>query len=179
MLSWLTDNSGILVAELIGAVGTIIAVVITIKHENRRRRKELVYKAKPILINYSYSLVDNKDYLELVFESKDGSCDGYLMGSFKNTDNGILFLDYIETETKVYYPKLLSVVDKNTPFSIVLSNIGGETLKKCSIICHDIYENRYRFNAFFDCTKDIHDQIILKNYEPQKDRKKKNHSENK
>lgn len=147
MLEWLIKNSAIFAAELIGALGIIGAVVITIIVESRHRKKERIEMIKPIVINAEDNC--SKEVREFVFESNSEKCDGRISGNFKNTDNGILFIDYVQTETKLYHPKNSAVVDKNSFFKVILVNIGGETLKKCVIFFHDILGNKYQLDAAF------------------------------
>ena len=91
-------------------------------------------------------------------------------GYFKNSDNSVVFLDYVKTETKEYWPieKSTIAIDKGEYFSILLSNIAGETLKDCTIICHDIFENSYQFRAKFTIDEKLHNDIILENSLPEK-----------
>lgn len=167
MLSWLTDNSGILVAELIGAVGTIIAVVITIKHENRQRREDLVSMAKPIIINYLNDTVIGNPLPTFVFQSDTLDSDE-IIGSFKNTDNGILFLDHIDIGSKRYNPKEFAVVDKNTTFSVLLQGTGGASFdNSIKLYCHDIFGNQYWYRCEIANTTNKYNDLILSDGKPQ------------
>lgn len=138
---------GAFLGALIGAIATIIAVRMTIKSGNRQREQDLINQAKPIIINYdSYQIQDEKTIAQIVFQADGEDSSICIGGTYKNTDNGILFLDLIETEYKKYYPVNIATVDKNTIFHIYVKIVNGETLTKWVIYCHDIYENPYKYN---------------------------------
>lgn len=162
------ESNATLVAALIGVFGALLGVVLTILFEGYRRKKEAVEKIKPIVINHDDSEVRQIDSNEFVFEAEEGFSIGKIIGSFKNTDNGILFIDYIKTETKTYLPKQHSTVDKDTLFRIILYNIDGETFKQCLIICHDVSHNYYQFKARFDLNMPELDRITLISSEPER-----------
>ena len=146
--NWLYQNSAVLIAALIGVFGALAGVITTAVIENKRRRKELVDKAKPIIINCPINAIKDRVHVPryAFLNSDDKGVDSFY-GFYKNTDNGIVFLDSIETETKKYLPQRNSAVDKNSTFIIELSIVEGETLKKCRIHCHDIFGNKYYYDA--------------------------------
>lgn len=166
MKEWIIKNAPVLVASIIGVIGALLGVIISSAIENKRRRKEAKDRAKPILINcMEYQSLNKHDIAIFVFESEDESS-ATVKGVFKNTDNGILLFDYIETETKKYYPVQGSAVGKNEMFVIILQGIANETLKKCRIYCHDIYGIRYFYDAKFLFDSDVHSEIIIQNEVP-------------
>lgn len=146
--NWLYQNSAVLIAALIGVFGALAGVITTAVIENKRRRKELVDKAKPIIINCPINTIPDRAHIpHYVFRNSDNKGVGRYYGIYKSTDNGIVFLDSIETETKNYLPQRNSAVDKNSTFIVELNIVEGETLKKCRIHCHDIFGNRYYYDA--------------------------------
>ena len=152
---------------LLGGVLTFIGTLITFRHESKIRRKENIEKAKPIIINYMFHQAPNEKLPKYIFEAEekdDGS--NVIIGILKNTDNGLLFFDYIKTENKIYYPKHSSTVDKNTVFYILLSNIEHESLKECNIYCHDIFNNNYYYRAHFALESETQSQIVIDNIMP-------------
>lgn len=164
------ESNATLIAALIGVFGALLGVLITLLVESNLRRKELKDKAKPIVINYIHNDTTKK-LSGFVFKS-DSSDSNSIIGCFKNTDNGVLFLDYVETETKRYYYSNNSAVDKNTVFLIELKGTSGENLKKCFIHCHDIYGTPYKYNAkFTPQTSSNFNDITLIDSEPQRARK--------
>ena len=170
MVPIMHESNATLIAALIGVFGALLGVLITLLVESKLRRKELKDKAKPIVINYIHNDTAEKPsgYI-FKSDSTDSDC---IIGCFKNTDNGVLFLDYVETETKRYHYNNNSAIDKNTVFLIELKGISGETLKKCVIYCHDIYGTPYKYSAkFTPQTASKFNDITLIDSEPQRVKK--------
>lgn len=149
-INWITDIAIPLSSAVIGGILALIGVFITLSHERKERKKEQKEKVKPIVINYMANAAKNDScVLRFLFVADDKPSSSDVIGVFKNTDNGILFIDYIETETKKYYTPHSSVVDKNTVFYIYLQISDGETFKKCVIHCHDVFETKYFYEVEF------------------------------
>jgi len=172
MLDWIKENGNLFIAPLVGILGTMLGIWISSQIENKRRKKESVDKAKPIIINHFDDSPIRSSSATIVFESV-GECSRTITGVFKNIDNGILHLDYIETERKKYYPSNCSTVDKNTVFYIELKNITGETCKRCDIYCHDIFGNMYLYRAQFSFNVDGKSEIVIQDSIPLPKGKKK------
>ncbi len=167
MNQWLINNS----AALIGVIGALLGVLITVFIENRRRRKELFDSVKPILINYMRHQIEGEIIKSKYLFVSEGDDSRDITGVFKNTANGILFFDCIKTETKIYRPKYSATVDKDTAFCLIIRNIEGESLRECRIYCHDIFGTPYYYNAHFTFSGK-ESQIVLVNELPHKGRKK-------
>lgn len=165
------ESNATLVAALIGVFGALLGVLITMFIENHRRRKELTEKAKPIVITFLHT-DSSKTLTGYIFQS-DSTDNDKIMGTFKNTDNGILFIDYIKTETKKYSYYRVVAIEKNTTFIITLKGLSGETLKKCDIYCHDIYGTPYIYRAAFTQKAGKFNDITLIDSEPKKTKRKK------
>ena len=149
-INWITDVIMPLASAGIGGLLALVGVRITLKHEKKERKEEQIDKAKPIVINYMQLATDKScSYPKYVFSNDEKAVDKGITGIFKNTDNGILFFDYIETETKKYYPQHSSAVDKNTVFYVNIKIVNGETLKKCVFHCHDIFGTKYYYEVSF------------------------------
>ena len=167
MLEQISRNAG----AFIGAFGVLLGVIITALIENRRRIKELKDINKPILINYKlHHISDESTVQAFYFESDEKPC-ARITGIFKNTDNGILFIDCVKTETKCYTPKFPATIDKNIVFYLILENTQGETTKQCLIYCHDILGTPYLYHAKFCFERNVESQIILIDDAPQKRKK--------
>ena len=161
-INWIADVMVPLGSALIGGLLALLGVLITLCREKEELKKERIEKAKPILNNYSLTAVDRSNFVPVfVFKSNEGENINILEGVFKNTDNGIAFIDYIKTETKTYMPVDSVTVDKNMVFRIQLKNITGESLKFCSIFCHDIYGTKYSYKASFKSNGSGADSIII------------------
>lgn len=168
MNHWINSNS----AALVGVIGTLLGVLIAACIENMRRRKELVNRVKPILINYMRHQIEGEKIVSKYLFVSEGDDSKDITGVFKNTANGILFFDCIITDTKIYLPKYSATVDKDTAFYLILRNIEGESLKKCQIYCHDILGTQYYYNAHFNFSGK-ESQIVLDDEIPHKGRKRK------
>ena len=153
---WVTDIIVPLLAALIGGGMTLIGVIITIRHDNKNReedrKRELIQRAKPILINYAGHRGAETTVL---YFSESGKEEGgkTIFGSFKNTDNGILTVDKIVAASGnlTYLPVAYSTVDKNTAFiiGITLANYK-ETFDGWTMYVHDIYDNPYCYRMKFN-----------------------------
>lgn len=69
-------------------------------------------------------------------------------------------------------PKHVVAVDKNTVFEIKLCGLEGETMKECILFCHDIYGNKFVYNASFTNDSWQFNMISLIDGEPTKVSKK-------
>lgn len=168
MKECISTDFAVIASALIGVLGTLLGVLITSIVEYKRRKIEQIEKAKPILINYALNQLTNKDKTPWFSFLADDDSSGSVSGLFKNTSNAILFLDYVKTETKHYYPNDSTTIDRNTEFYIDLQHIGNESLKQCKIFCHDIYNNDYYFQAHFDLDYQRTSNIIIDDSMPKK-----------
>ena len=163
-INWITDVVMPLASAVIGGILALSGVWLTLRHEKKERKSEQIDKAKPIIINYMVHAIENKLHIpKYLFSSDEESVGKDVTGIFKNTDNGILFFDYIETETKKYYPQHSSAVDKNTVFYVLLRITNGETLTKCVFHCHDIFGTQYIYEATFCFESGRQSEIIVGN----------------
>ena len=163
-INWITDVVMPSLSAIIGGMLALFGVWITLRHEKKERKLEQIDKAKPIIINYMVHAIENKLHIpKYLFSSCEESVGKEITGVFKNTDNGILLFDCIETETKKYYPQHSSAVDKNTVFYVLLDITKGETLKKCIFHCHDIFGTQYTYEAVFCFESGRQSEIIIGN----------------
>lgn len=152
------------ISAFVGGLIALVGVVITLQHEAKVQKEERIYRAKPIMINYPIRAIPDRAHIpHYHFKTDEGKSLKEMYGFFKNTDNALLFLDYIETETKKYLPQRNSAVDKNTVFIIALHIAQGETLKQCRIYCHDIFSNKYSYEAEFDLENEDLKRILIGN----------------
>ena len=163
-----STDFAVIISALIGVAGALLGVIITLIAEHIRRKKEQIASAKPILINYAVNQLTNKDKTPRFSFYSEGSNTQTISGLFKNTSNAMIFLEYIKTETKEYYPDDSTTIDKNTEFYIDLLHIDGESLKQCKIFCYDIYNNAYYFQAHFDFNSQRTSNIIIDDSIPKK-----------
>ena len=149
ILSFLSTHEA-LVGAIIGGLFSLLGSHCVLKHDLKRHKEERIEKIKPVLINYDYISSQEKSGLpHYIFTSEDDIECGNIEGVFKNTDNGIAFIDMVETKNKLYRPYNMATVDKDTAFVLVLKKIQGEDFKECKIHCHDILGNQYYYRARF------------------------------
>lgn len=155
-----------LLSTILGGILALIGSFITFRHETKRQHSEEIDRVKPIIINYDRRQIsDGSHTAKYIFEDETKSSKA-LISTFKNTDNGLLFFDYIKTENKIYYPKNNSAVDKDIPFFIQLNVSNGETFKSCALFCHDIYGTKYYYPAHFNFGTDGASKIVIDNIMP-------------
>ena len=153
-----------LASAVIGGLIALGGVIITLRTEATARKQERIDNAKPIMINYpSRAIPDQAHVPHYHFWASDDTELKKLYGAFKNTDNGIMFLDSFESESKQYLPQRNSAVDKNEAFIIVLHAPKGETLTKWRIHCHDIYGTKYYYDAEYGQDNDKQQRILIGN----------------
>lgn len=150
-MDWIVENAAVLVSAAIGVIGALLGVIVTQIVENRRRRKEVIDKAKPIVINYTaVSAIAQPPVTDYYFRTEGSQSGDPTTGLFKNMDNGILFIDEIRTQRKQYLPLQNATVDKNTVFRIFLTLDAGDNLEDCVLNGHDIFGNCYRYKCCFE-----------------------------
>ena len=162
--NWLTGVFVPLLTTVLGAVVSLLGVIITLRNEQKALKKERIEKLKPILINYTCDFAGNESVIpKYKFVSDGEKVVKTITGVFKNTDNGILIFDKIVTESKKYFPYDNFTVDKNTVFLLELDNIAGESLKSCRIYCRDILGNKYYYDAKFVFDPNKQSELVIGN----------------
>ncbi len=166
MPEWITYILIPLISALIGGGLTLAGVIVTIKWEAKQKKQEEIEKVKPIIICVEEQSIkrDEKIY-DCEFYS-NGDSDETLCGVFKNTDNGILFLDMLESELKTYRPHRVITVDKNTYFRIILINVIGESLEELKLYCHDIFGNKYIYEMDSSFEPIESNNVVIKELQP-------------
>ncbi len=147
MTEWITDVLIPLISAIIGGGLTLAGVIVTIKWEAKQKKQEEIEKVKPIIINTDYDNTKQlKSYLTFEFATAGDTCTR-IFGCFKNTDNGILFIDYIESDSNKYESFADSTVDKNSYFSINMYAGRDEQFNNFKIYCHDVLGNKYYYDT--------------------------------
>ncbi len=173
-INWVTDIIMPLSSAFIGGLLALLGVYLTLAHDRKERNVERIDKAKPILVNsVAHVLRDVEGVPKLLCRSEGETSKKTVFGCFKNTDNGILFIDNITTETKTYIPENCSTIDKDTHFYLIFYIVNGETLKTCRINCHDIFGKKYYYDGVFDLTPGSENQIVIGNIQPVSDHEMK------
>lgn len=153
---WITGVIIPLIAALIGGGLTMWGVVYTIKSQRKDEEKRRRDAVRPFLYSCPKEPGYQKPIMKMyVFSNPDEPCMGQDMAYFgiiKNTDNGIMILDRVETENNRYYPEADTVVEKNQMFELKVRWIisGNETLKDVRLFVKDIYGNEYQYPASLD-----------------------------
>lgn len=135
---------------------TVLGVLLTIKHENKKNKETIRLSNKPIFYRIDpQQEFDSKSahYFQFNFNfEKDGT---EIEGIFKNTDNSILILDRVISNGKEYYPSFGKVVDKNITFYLYVyldENINSDD--EIIIIVKDVLNNEYKYKIEFEMIKD-------------------------
>ena len=160
-----------MISAIIGGGLTMWGVYVTIKdqHEkdaeaqrleaesdSERRRLE----AKPWL--FSYDEAQDYDVKKVQYYCMDLSGDmnmrgrgaGILTGLIKNTDNGIMLLDRVESENHVYLPSTGNIVEKGSLIQLIIwLSTECETLENMRLYVKDIYGNTYCYPMKLDGNK--------------------------
>ena len=167
------ESNATLVAALIGAAVAFLGLIVTEIIAYCRRKNDQIVNTKPILINFLNGSITNNPLTTYTFKS-DSSDNIDIIGSFKNTDNGIMFLDYVDIGTKRFKPDVFAVVDKNTTFSIQLQGLGGASFdNEIKLYFHDIHGNQYYYRLKQTTSSRKYIRIALVDDEPQKVKRKK------
>lgn len=166
--SLMSDSNATLVGAIIGVIGALLGVIITLLFERYRRKKERIENAKPIVINHFNESVAGNPLRTYILASDSLDKDN-IIGSFKNTDNGILFIDFVEIGTKRFEPAYSIAIDKDSLFSLSLRGLGGASFENdIFLYCHDIYGNSYHYKMRQSNTTFKYSRLILVDSEPQK-----------
>lgn len=134
-----------LVAALIGGGLTLIGVLVTIRHENKKRCEEKILSNKPYiyLINPLQKYDDNAiDYVLTNDEVNSNKRDGFIL---KNTDNAILIIESLVIDGIEYLPKYGNVVDKNKTAIININNVIPRDDSSIVLTIKDSLKNVYKY----------------------------------
>lgn len=135
---------------------TVLGVLLTIKHENKKNKETIRLSNKPIFYRidpqqeFDYK---NAHYFQFNFNSQSKGTE--IEGIFKNTDNSILILDKVIVGNEEYYPSFGKVVDKNVTFYLyVYLNENIKNDDEVNIIVKDVLNNEYQYRIEFENNKD-------------------------
>lgn len=135
---------------------TVLGVLLTIKHENKKDKETIKLSKKPIFYRIDpQQEFDSKGahYFQFNFNSKKDGTE--IEGIFKNTDNSILILDRVVANGKEYHPSFGKVVDKNITFYLYVyldENINSND--EIFIVVKDVLNNEYRYKIEIEKIKD-------------------------
>lgn len=143
-----------IICALLGGGITLGGVWATIKNEAKKDREARRIAAKPLAFSYQidYKELKSDNSKRLVYSmiSKSGKGSLVVSGIIKNTDNGIMMLDRVESACSVYYPDQNRVVDKNTVIRLdIYLEDRVENLQDAYLYVKDIYGNQYKYAIDF------------------------------
>ena len=163
IIEFLTNHES-LTGAILGALISLCGTIIVLKYELKKQEAERMEKIKPILINYKCANGQERESLpKYVFSSENIGDNNMLSGVFKNTDNGIVFIDKICSKDKIFIPQYNYTIDKNTVFSIELRNIHGTNINECKLLCHDVLGNNYYYNMILASNYNCKDKLTMGN----------------
>ena len=154
-----------LLSALIGGLVTMLGVIITIKWEVKKEKKDKIDAIKPWLYCLNHEeqkLYSGSNGINLLSENERSNSRATLY--IKNAGNGIGIVKLLKTECVEYYPSNGNILDKN---SVTLLNIHlknrKETLKNMRLYISDIYDHQYEYMVFQDehgtlCIKEKHNK---------------------
>lgn len=130
-------------SALFGGGLTLLGVWLTIRDQSKKEETARKAAARPWIFSCEEYIPQDKKTYFMVPDSDDSE-DMFIAGNIKNTDNGILILDCVESETVRYTPDGDNVVDKNSAIELVIHLKNRvETLKGLHLYIKDVYGNRY------------------------------------
>jgi len=144
-----------IVAAAIGGTITLFGVKATIKNQEKGEKKKRINSIRP-WIYFSDGINGMVDTSIALFpDNYAEEVDSAKVGMFIiNTDNGIALLDRIESETCIYKPKGLNLIDKSSKIAVYLySKNRVETLRGFMLFIKDVDGNEYRYPvkmSFYD-----------------------------
>lgn len=139
-----------LCSALLGGGLTLFGVWLTIK--DQRKKEEVARKAavRPWIFSCEEYIPQDKNIYSMVPDSY-GTENMFIAGNIKNTDNGILILNCVESETARYIPDGDYVVDKNSAIELVIHLKNRvETLKRLHLYIKYVYGNRYCYKMILN-----------------------------
>lgn len=140
-----------LFCAIIGGFVTLLGVKWTIKNEKEQDRKNKKLEIKPIFYRIDpFQQYFDDNTMELFFRyNPSGLMKKEISGTFKNTDQAIMKIDYIEYDNRRYYPQNGNVVDKNVIFELrILTNKISKN-RKIVLKVEDVLENVYFYKMIF------------------------------
>ena len=140
-------------SALFGGGLTLLGVWLTIKDQSKKEETARKAAARPWIFSCE-SEYSPDGHAECIMVPDADSSNARITGNIKNTDNGILILDYIKSEHVIYKPNNSNfVVEKNSKIELlVFLKDGVETLKDLYLYIKDVYGNQYRYELILDGT---------------------------
>lgn len=155
-ISVITDIIVPVCSALLGGGLTLIGVYLTLWKQDRKDAETRKLSVKPWIFSYEHVYLPS-DHMECIMIPDSDISNAQIAGNIKNTDNGILILDYVESADTVYKPNNSSfVVEKNSVIELIIFlKDKVETLKSMSLYVKDIYGNQYRYELILNGTRFI------------------------
>ena len=146
----LTDIVIPLISALFGGFLTLLGVKMTITAQNKKEDIARKASVRPWIFTCEEHVPGDKKTYAMEAEPNHNER-GFIAGNIRNTDNGLLILDYVESRTVQYVPTGDKVVDKNSSIELVIFlKDKVETLEGFHLYIRDIYDNRYRYSLIME-----------------------------
>lgn len=144
-----------LLSALIGGFVTMLGVILTIKHEQKKAAEQRKQDAKPWL----FSMDDKENFdckkandiilmADATMEGRAGLCI-----LIKNTDNGVGIIEKLQTKDNTYLPTVGRILDKNSISYVHFFFAPHETLTDMYLYISDVYGNKYMYRVEQDACK--------------------------
>ena len=132
-----------IVAALLGGGLTMWGVAWTLKAQKKERDEDARLAVKPVFYRLhpmqDYEYKDAQEFAMCCSENPTWK----VYAIIKNTENGILILDRLETANNVYYPHHGSVIEKNTVINLHIGLVDGDTMEGATFHVKDVLGNEY------------------------------------
>lgn len=141
-------------SALLGGGLTLLGVWLTIKDQNKKEEAARKAAVRPWIFSCEGHIPKNKKTYRMIPDLNYSEYE-WIAGNIKNTDNGILILDCVEsvTESGTFrcIPYIDNVVEKNSAIELVIHLKNHvKTLKGLHLYIKDVYGNRYGYKIILD-----------------------------
>lgn len=141
-----------LLSALVGGLITMLGVVYTIKHEQKKSAEQARESVKPWIFSVDTTETgDGKNVNTYSMQAEEVL--SYNRGIdllIKNTDNGIAILERFQTKNNTYLPVYGRILDKNSITHLEICIAPNETMEEMYLYIKDIYGNEYRYRIDAD-----------------------------
>lgn len=137
-----------LLSALIGGGMTLLGVWLTLKYQREKDDEINKLKYKPFFYETLPSENDrlNSRQIQLV-SNEHYSMKNLRQIPIRNSDNGVLLIEYLKTENKIYKPLYGKIVEKNAYCVLCVYFDDGENLKNMLLSVTDVLGNRYMYDV--------------------------------
>ena len=146
-----------IISALIGGLSTFLGVWLTIKHESKKYRDNIIQSVKPWIFSYDDTInASNHTSINLSKNGKNGDVNkkNSVLLKIKNTDNGIALVDKVVSSKKnEYLPYFGCVIGKNELVYIYIEIEDNDD--DLMLYINDVHNNTYTYKILYKNGKHI------------------------